>query len=286
MIVQVKTRSLSRDGLVLLINPIGVDMSFSPITGAAPTTIHTSEQGLRCGMFDMPTFDGMIKAYFAAPADQAHPPVVLVVQEIFGVHEHIQDVCRRFAHNGYMAIAVELYQRQGDAASYTDIPALVSELVANVPDEQVIADLDASVKWAATEGADTSRIGITGFCWGGRQVWLYAAHNPACKAGVAWYGKITSGHGTIQVRHPIDVAPSLYGPVLGLYGALDGSIPQADVHRLETVLAQGNEASKASKMVVYPDADHAFFADYRPSYRPADAVDAWGKALDWFKRYL
>lgn len=261
-------------------------MSFSPITGQADTTIHTSAQGLKQGHVDMPTFDGTIKAYFAAPADQLRPPVVLVVQEIFGLHEHIQDVCRRFAHAGYFAVAVELYQRQGDASSYTDMPQLIKDLVSKVPDEQVLADLDASVQWAATQGADTARVGVTGFCWGGRLSWMYAAHSANCKAAVAWYGKLTTGHGPLQLRNPVDIAGSVHGPVLGLYGALDASIPVDDVRKVEAVLAQGDAAAKASKMVVYPDAGHAFYADYRPSYRPDDAQDAWGKALDWFKTYL
>ena len=261
-------------------------MSFSPITGAADTTLHTSAEGLKHGLVDMPTFDGTIKAYFAAPADRAHCPVVLVIQEIFGLHEHVQDVCRRFAHEGYFAVAVELYQRQGDASAYTEIPSLVKNIVAKVPDEQVLADLDASAKWAESQGADAKRLGVTGFCWGGRLVWLYAEHNPVCKAGVAWYGRLTAGHGPLQVRNPIDVAASLHAPVLGLYGAQDTSIPVEDIRKMEAVLAHGGAASKASRFVVYSDAGHAFYSDYRPSFRKAEAEDGWAKALDWFRRYL
>lgn len=261
-------------------------MSFSPITGAAGTTIHTSSEGLRHGLFDMPTYDGAIKAYYAAPAAQAQRPVILVIQEIFGLHEHIQDVCRRFAHEGYFAVAVDLYQRQGDAGSYTDIPRLIRDIVAKVPDEQVLADLDASVQWAAAQGGDVARLGVTGFCWGGRLAWMYAAHNPACKAAVAWYGRLVNGHGPLQVRNPIDVAASVHAPVLGLYGAHDASIPLAGLHQVEAALAHGGVASKASRFVVYPDAGHAFYSDYRPSYRKADAEDAWARALEWFGRYL
>jgi len=261
-------------------------MSFSPITGAAATTIHTPVQGLDQGLVEMPTFDGTINAYFAAPSGQTHAPVILVIQEIFGLHEHIQDVCRRFAHAGYFAVAVELYQRQGDAGAYSDIPALVREIVAQVPDEQVLADLDASVRWAAAQGADPDRLGVTGFCWGGRLTWMYAAHNPACKAAVAWYGRLVSGHGPLQVRNPVDMADGLQAPVLGLYGGQDSSIPVDDVRRMEAALARGNEAARNSRIEVYPEAGHAFYADYRPSYRRDDADDAWDKALAWFSRYL
>ncbi|NYT81931.1 dienelactone hydrolase family protein [Alcaligenaceae bacterium] len=261
-------------------------MAYSSITGKAGTAVETDGGALRCGMIDMPTFDGSIPAYFAAPENSGRVPVVLVIQEIFGLHEHIQDVCRRLAKQGYMAVAVELYHRQGDPASYTDAPTLIKEVVAKVPDEQVMADLDASVKWAAEQGADTSRLGVTGFCWGGRLTWLYAAHNPGCKAAVAWYGRLVSGHGPLQVRNPIDVCGDLHAPVLGLYGAQDASIPLDGVKRMEAALAEGNAAAKASEFVVYPDSGHAFFADYRPTYVQADAVDAWQRMLGWFKRHM
>lgn len=261
-------------------------MSFSSITGAAKTTVHTPADGLKHGLIDMPTFDGTVKAYYAAPADQPDLPVILVIQEIFGLHEHIRDVCRRLARAGYFAVAVELYQRQGDAAAYTDMPALIRDIVAKVPDKQVLADLDASAQWAATQGGDISRLGVTGFCWGGRLTWLYAAHNPHCRAAVAWYGRLVSGHGPLQVRNPIDAAGELYAPVLGLYGGHDTSIPVQDVHRMEAALAQGNAASAASKIIVYPHSGHAFYADYRPSYSRDDANDAWEKTLLWFEQYL
>ncbi len=261
-------------------------MSFSSITGSTESTLHTSAEGLRHGMVDIPTADGTIPAYYAAPANIERPPVILVIQEIFGVHEHIKDVCRRFAAQGYMAVAPELYQRQGDAASYTDMPSLIKDIVSKVPDEQVLADLDASVQWANGQGADTMRLGVTGFCWGGRQVWMYAAHNPGCKAGVAWYGKLTAGHGPLQVRNPIDITADLHAPVLGLYGGQDASIPQEDIRRMEAGLKQGSVCAQSSRIVVYPESGHAFFADYRPSYRAADAQDAWDKAVSWFDRHL
>lgn len=261
-------------------------MSFSPITGKAGTAIHTDVEGLRHGLVDIPVSDETIQAYYAAPADSERPAVVLVVQEIFGLHDHIKDVCRRLAQEGYMAVAVDLYQRQGDAAAYSDMQALIKDIVAKVPDEQVLSDLDASVEWAATQGGDVTRLGVTGFCWGGRITWLYAAHSAQCKAGVAWYGKLAAGHGPLQVRNPIDVARSLKAPVLGLYGGQDASIPLEDVQRMEAVLAQGSTASQQSKILVYPESGHAFYADYRPSYNANDAQDAWQKAIAWFDQHL
>ncbi|RTZ44470.1 dienelactone hydrolase family protein [Candidimonas sp. SYP-B2681] len=261
-------------------------MSYSSITGSAETAIHTTTEGLRHGVVDMPTFDGTIPAYFAAPADKARPALILVIQEIFGLHEHIRDVCRRFARQGYMAVAVDLYHRQGDAAQYSDMSMLINDIVSKVPDEQVLADLDASVKWAETQGADSARIGVTGFCWGGRLTWMYAAHNADCKAGVAWYGKLAVGHGPLQRRNPIDIANELKAPVLGLYGGQDASIPLTDVRRMQDALKTGSAAARASEVVVYPESGHAFYADYRPSYNAGDAQDAWLKALSWFKKYL
>ncbi len=258
----------------------------SDSTSTVDTTLHTDIQGLREGMVEIPSFDQSVAAYYAAPAQASNPPVILVVQEIFGVHEHVKDVCRRFAHEGYMAIAVELYQRQGDPLAYSDVASLIKGLVSKVPDEQVMADLDAAVAWAGAQGADVSRLGITGFCWGGRIVWRYSAHNAGCKAGVAWYGKLAQGHGPLQVSNPVDVARVLHGPVLGLYGAQDSSIPQEDIQRMQAELAQGGPAAQASTIHVYPESGHAFFADYRPSYNARDAQDGWNKALSWFRKYL
>lgn len=261
-------------------------MSFSPITGQADTAIHTPAQGLDEGSFKLPTFDGTLDAYYAKPQNQDRAPVILVIQEIFGLHEHIRDVCRRFAAQGYFAVSAELYQRQGDPNAYGSVPDVVAHVVSKVSDEQVLADLDACAKWAAQQGGDASRLGVTGFCWGGRLTWMYMEHNPAVKAGVAWYGKLAAGHGPLQKRNPVDVAHTLKGPVLGLYGGQDASIPLEDVRRMEAELAKGNEAARASRIVVYPDSSHAFFADYRPSYREEDAQDAWSRALEWFKTRL
>ena len=262
-------------------------MSFASAAGEpAGTTVHTSAQGLSEGWFDLPVDDGTLRAYHAAPAGRGGLPVVLVIQEIFGLHEHIRDICRRFAHAGYLAVSAELYQRQGDAARYDDIPALVADIVSKVPDEQVLADLDACVRWAAGQGADAARLAVTGFCWGGRLTWMYCAHNSAVKAGAAWYGRLAAGHGPLQTRNPVDVAGSLHAPVLGLYGGQDASIPLADVEKMKAALAAGSPAARESEIIVYPGAGHAFYADYRPSYRKDDADDAWQRTLQWFSRRL
>ncbi|WP_438859593.1 dienelactone hydrolase family protein [Achromobacter spanius] len=262
-------------------------MSFSAAAGnVAPTVIHTDTEGLVHGDFQLPVADGSIAAYYAAPQGRRDLPIVLVVQEIFGVHEHIKDLCRRIAKAGYLAVAANLYERQGDASTYTDIPKLIADIVSKVPDEQGFADLDASVAWAADNGGDAKRVAITGFCWGGRLTWMYAAHNPDVKAAVAWYGKLSVGHGPLIKRVAFDVVNDLHAPVLGLYGALDASIPLADIETMKTKLAAGNEAAKQSEFVVYPDADHAFLADYRASYKPEAAKDGWTRMLAWFQRYL
>ena len=246
-------------------------------------TITTDTVGLTAGEVTIPVGDFKMPAYRAAPAGKTHLPVVLVVSEVFGVHEHIADVARRFAKLGYLAIAPELFVRQGDAKSYTDISKLVSEVVDKVPDEQVMRDLDASVAWAKGNGGDTSRLGITGFCWGGRQVWLYDAHNPRVKAAVAWYGRLVGDSTPLSPRQPIDVVDKLGGPVLGLYGGADPGIPPESVDKMKAALAKGDAAAKRSQFVVYPDTPHAFNADYRPSYRKPAAEDGWRRCVAWFK---
>ena len=210
--------------------------------------------------------------------------VVLVIQEIFGVHEYIADTCRRFAKAGYLAIAPQLYARQGDASAYTDIAKLMAEVVSKVPDAQVMADLDGAVAWATANGGDGTRVGITGFCWGGRITWLYAAHGPV-KAGVAWYGRLVGQASELTPKHPVDLAPILKAPVLGLYGEKDTGIPLDTVDKMKAALAGGNAQAKASQFVVYPDTPHAFHADYRPSYRKGPAEDGWARALAWFKTH-
>ncbi|MDO9075411.1 MAG: dienelactone hydrolase family protein [Rubrivivax sp.] len=248
-------------------------------------TIKTPTDGLVTGEVTIPVGGFSMPAYRAAPAGKTRAPVVLVISEIFGVHEHIADVANRFARAGYFAIAPELFVRQGDAASYGEIAKLIAEVINKVPDAQVMADLDATLAWAKAEGADTTKTGITGFCWGGRITWLYAAHNPAVKAGVAWYGRLVGQASILTPVHPVDVAGKLAGPVLGLYGGQDTGIPLDTVDKMKAALAAGSAAAKKSEFVIYPDAPHAFHADYRPSYRKDAAEDGWRRALAWFKAH-
>lgn len=248
----------------------------------AQTAISTPADGLDAGMVHYEVNGFQVPAYRAAPAGKTGLPVVLVIQEIFGVHAYIADVCRRLARAGYLAIAPELYARQGNPAQYSDISQLMAELVAKVPDAQVVADLDGAVAWASAHGGDAARVAITGFCWGGRITWLYAAHGPV-KAGVAWYGRLVGQPSALTPKHPVDITPILKAPVLGLYGEKDGGIPLDTVDRMKAALASGSAAARASQFVVYPDAPHAFHADYRPSYRQGPAEDGWTQALAWFK---
>jgi len=250
---------------------------------AAETVIHTDAEGLEAGMVEVPVSDGVLPAYRAMPKAAGTFPVILVVQEIFGVHEHIRDLCRRLAKEGYFAIAPELYFRQGDVAGIGDIKEIISKVVSKVPDAQVMADLDASVAYVKSTGrGDTAKLGITGFCWGGRIVWLYAAHSAALKAGVAWYGKLVGDSTAITPRHPVDIAAELKAPVLGLYGGSDQGIPLETIERMRDAC---KAAGKACEIVVYPDTPHAFNADYRPSYRAAAAKDGWARMLSWFKAH-
>jgi len=260
----------------------GYAASVQPITAHA---VATDAHGLTAGAVTIPVGGFQMPAYRAMPAGRSGLPVVIVVCEIFGVHEHIADVARRFAKQGYLAIAPELFVRQGDASAYTDTAVLFAELISKVPDAQVLNDLDATVSWAATQGGDVSRLGVTGFCWGGRVTWLFDAHNAAVKAGVAWYGKLASPATELQPRRPVDVAGRLHGPVLGLYGEADASIPLDTIDKMKSALAAGGPASRASEFVIYPDAPHAFHADYRASYRQGAAEDGWRRCLDWFKAH-
>ena len=260
---------------------VGFAAAVQPV--CAQTAITTDSNGLTAGEVKIPVQDGEIPAYRAMPAKGGPFPLILVVQEIFGVHEHIKDICRRLAKEGYMAIAAELYARQGSVAGMTDIQEIISKVVAKVPDEQVMSDLDATVAYAKASGtADTARLGITGFCWGGRIVWLYAAHNPAVKAGVAWYGKLVGDPGPLTPKHPIDRVGDLAAPVLGLYGAADTGIP---VDTIEKMRSACQAAGKICEFVIYPDTPHAFNADYRPSYREGPAKDGWARMLAWFRSH-
>jgi carboxymethylenebutenolidase len=255
----------------------GFAASVQPVM--AQTMVLTDATGLDQGMISVESATGPVSAYRAMPAAGKNLPLVIVVQEIFGLHEHIKDVCRRFAKAGYCAIAPSMYDRQGDVTKLTSFDE-IRPIVAKVPDLQVMADIDATVAWASKSGiADGNKLGITGFCWGGRITWLYAAHNPNLKAGVAWYGRVLGDKTENQPAHPVDLAAKIKAPVLGLYGAEDTGIPVATLDQLKVALG----ADTKSRIHVYPGSPHAFFADYRPSYRKADAEDGWARCTTWFK---
>jgi carboxymethylenebutenolidase len=274
-------RSISRRDFAR--TSVGAGFAAAVLPIQAQTEIRTDSTGLTVGEVTIAAGDFKLPAYRAMPAGKTRLPVLLVVSEIFGVHEHIADVARRFARLGYLAIAPELFVRQGDAGSYGEVAKLIEEVVSKAPDAQVMGDLDACVAWAGNNGGDTSRLGITGFCWGGRITWLYAAHNPGLKAGVAWYGRLVGPATPLQPRHPADVAGTLQAPVLGLYGGQDSGIPLDTVDTMKARLATGSAAARKSSFVVYPDAPHAFHADYRPSYRKDAAQDGWQRCVAWFK---
>jgi carboxymethylenebutenolidase len=258
----------------------GFALAAQPISAE---TITTDAKGIEAGEVKIPVTDGEMPGYRAMPASGGPFAVVLVVQEIFGVHEHIKDICRRLAKLGYFAVAPELYARQGDVSKLTDFREIFAKVVSKVPDSQVMSDLDASAVWAKKSGkGDTARLGIIGFCWGGRIVWLYSAHNRELKAAAAWYGRLEGEKDALHPRHPLDVVVELNAPVLGLYGGQDQGIPESSVEKMRAAL---KEASKPCEIVVYPDAPHAFYADYRESYRKEPADDAWKKMLEWFKKY-
>lgn len=273
---------LDRRGFIATTVAAGFSLAAGP--AVAQTAIATDTKGLTAGKVDIPTKDGKMPAYRAAPEGKKNLSTVLVVSEIFGVHEYIQDVCRRLAHLGYLAIAPELYARQGDPSKYTEIPKLLAEVVSKVPDLQVQNDLDATATWAAANGGNPDKLGIVGFCWGGRQVWLYAAHNPKLKAGAAFYGQLAGEPSDLKPKSALSLVNDLKAPVLGAYGGKDAGIPLTDVDRMRVELAKGSAAAKASRIDVYPEAPHAFHADYRPSYRKPEAEQAWTRMLDWFKQ--
>jgi carboxymethylenebutenolidase len=270
---------------------LGLGMGYAAATlpVMAQTAIKTPADGLSVGEVSIDVAGFKMPAFRAQPAGKTGLPVVLVLSEIFGVHEYIADTAVRLARAGYLAIAPELFVRQGDAQSYGELAKLMSEVIAKVPDAQVMGDLDAAVAWAAANGGDTGKLAVTGFCWGGRQTWLYAAHQPKVKAGVAWYGRLVGDSTALTPRHPLDVAAQLKAPVLGLYGGADTGIALDTVERMKAALAaagaQGNAAAGASQFVVYPDAPHAFHADYRPSFRKDAAEDGWKRALAWLRQH-
>jgi carboxymethylenebutenolidase len=269
---------ITRRGFAVTTLAAGFAAAVRPVSAA---TIATDSVGLTAGEIAIPVKDGTIPGYRAKPESGKNFPTILVIQEIFGVHEHIKDLCRRLAKQGYYAIAAELYARQGDVSKLTAIDDII-KIVATVPNDQVMSDLDASAAFARTDGANAAKLGVTGFCWGGGKTWLYTAYNPAVKAGVAWYGPLLGRPGMAGPA-PIDVAGQIKGRVLGLYGGKDTGITEDA--RTQMLAALKTAGDSKSKIIVYPDAQHGFNADYRPSYDEAAARDGWARMLDWFKAH-
>jgi carboxymethylenebutenolidase len=269
---------LSRRGFIVTSLGAGFALATQPIM--AQTTIRTDAEGLTAGEIQIPTADGKLPAYRAMPAGGDKLPTVLVVHEIFGVHEYIRDVCRRLAKLGYLAIAAEMYARHGDVAKMTNIRDILDGPVAAASDAEHMSDLDACATWASGNGGDAGRLAITGFCRGGRTTWLYAAHNPKLKAAVAWYGQLDGAPSKNQPKWPIDLADEMKAPVLGLYGGKDQGISADEVESMRTAL---KKAGGKSQIHVYPDAPHAFHADYRPTYRKEPAEDGWQRMLAWLR---
>ncbi|NJD35490.1 MAG: dienelactone hydrolase family protein [Betaproteobacteria bacterium] len=269
---------VNRRGFIVTALGAGFALAVQPSVAQSP--IKTGSDGLTAGEVKVPVADGEMVAYRAMPAGKTGVPVVLVVSEIFGVHEYIADVCRRLAKEGYLAIAPELFARYGDPRKYASVADLYAAVVAKVADTDVMKDLDACVAWAGGNGGDAMRLAITGFCWGGRQTWLYAAHNPALKAGVAWYGRIDGEVNDRTPKYPLDLAAEMKAPVLGLYGSADQGISMDDVQSMKDALAK---AGSKSRIHVYEGAPHAFHADYRPTYRKEPAEDGWKRLLAWLR---
>jgi carboxymethylenebutenolidase len=261
---------------------LGTGFAAATLPVAAQSVIKTDTAGLSAVTVNLTVNGQTVPVYRAQPEGKSNLPVILVVSEIFGVHEHIADVARRFAKQGYLALAPDLFVRQGDPSKIADIPTLMKDIISQTPDAQVMGDLDACVAWAAKNGGNVNKLGITGFCWGGRITWMYAAHNPKVKAGVAWYGRLQGVATPNSPQHPVDIAPALRVPVLGLYGGKDSGIPLDTVENMKAALAKG---ASGSSFVIYPDAGHAFNADYRASYVEKDAKDGWTRALAWLKAH-
>ncbi|MGA8880130.1 MAG: dienelactone hydrolase family protein [Azonexus sp.] len=278
----VPAQSFNRRNFLVTSLGAGFALAVQPVM--AQTAIRTDDTGLLAGEVKVPVKDGEMVAYRATPKGAAKPPVILVISEIFGAHEHIRDVCRRLAKLGYCAIAPELFARQGDPRQLSSVADILAKITSKTPDAQVMSDLDATVAWATKQGADTDRLGITGFCWGGRITWLYCAHSPQVKAGVAWYGRLVGEVNEFTPRHPINIVGDLKAPVLGLYGGLDTGIPLETVEKMEMALKEGSAAARLSEIHVYDNAPHAFHADYRPSFSKAEAEDGWKRMLAWFDR--
>ncbi|MCX7277316.1 MAG: dienelactone hydrolase family protein [Burkholderiales bacterium] len=269
---------LSRRGFAVTALASGFAVASNPVLAQAITT---DTVGLTAGEVSIPVADGKIPAYRAVPNKPGKHPVVLVVQEIFGVHEHIKDVCRRYAKQGYYAIAPEMYARQGDVSKMSDIGQILSTVVAKVPDAQVVSDLDAAVAFAKASGsADADRVGLVGFCWGGRVAWVYALNNPKLKAAVAYYGLLEGMQSDIRPQDPVQFASSIKVPVLGLYAGLDQNIKAEAVNRMTEGL---RGSGSGSEIVVFPSVNHGFNADYRPSYDKVAATYAQKLSFDWLK---
>jgi carboxymethylenebutenolidase len=278
-IAGLKDYPLARRGVLMTSLISGFTLATQRVEAQA---IHTDETGIEAGATEIPTKDGKLPAYYAKPAKKGFYPIVLVNEEIFGVHEYIKDVCRRLAKAGYLAVATEYYARIGDLSKMTDIKQIIADVISKAPDAQYLSDVDATATWAAHHGGSATRMGVMGFCRGGRQTWLYAAHNPHLKAAVAYYGPLLGTPTPIQPQMAIDIAAKIKCPLLGLYGAQDQSIPVDSVHQAE---AKAKAAHKIVEIVIYDDAPHGFHADYRPSYRQPDAEDAWKRTLTWFRRF-
>jgi carboxymethylenebutenolidase len=263
---------------------VGFVAAADPVLAAA---IETDFKGIKAGEQIIPVGSFQLPAYVSRPENaKGNLPIVIVVSEIFGVHEYIADVTRRFAKLGYLAIAPEFFVRAGDPNAYGTIAEIQSNIVAKTPDAQVLNDLQAALVWASKNGGDLKRVGVTGFCWGGRITWL-SATLPQVKAGVAWYGRLVGEKTEGNPRHPVELATELKAPVLGLYGGADAGISMESVEQMRAALAQAaskNPAAKASTIEVYPDAPHAFHADYRATYREGPAKDGWEKCIAWFKK--
>jgi carboxymethylenebutenolidase len=272
--------SLRVDRRGFIVTSIGAGFALATQPIMAQTAIHTDTEGLSADAIQVPAADGNLPTYHAMPTGGKNLPTILVVSEIFGVHEYIKDICRRLAKLGYLAIAAEMYARHGDVAKMSSIPDILAGPVAAAPDTEHMSDLDACAAWAAKNGGDPARLGITGFCRGGRTTWLYATHNPALKAAVAWYGQLAGKSTANQPKWPVDLAAEMKAPVLGLYGGKDQGISLDEVEAMRTAL---KAAGKKAELIVYPDASHAFHADYRPTYRKEYAEDGWQRMLAWFK---
>jgi len=265
-----------------IVTSLGAGFALAVLPVSAQT-ITTSADGLTAGEVKIPVTGGEIPAYRAMPATGSNFPTILVIEEVFGVHEWVKDICRRVAKLGYYAIAPELFSRQGDPSKISDINQLLKDIISKAADDQIMSDLDATVAYAKTTGkADTAKLGITGFCWGGRVVWMYAGHNPNVKAAVAWYGPVVRSYHDGD-KTALDVVPNIKAAVLGLYGGDDPGIP---VDTLDKIKAAMKAQGKTVDIVVYPDTPHGFNADYRPSYRKQAAEDGWKRMIAWFAHYL